>query len=138
MVLIYCIYILNICVSPHTLLYFFFSRKVCSWLGMSHFFLSSFSSTLKKIFFLIFTVNLIFPCRTHFFSVCYFSPSLSVSIVNMFAYGCLFRVWLSFMIIALWVKPCFFPVSWKQLNFFPCSLVSSCLTNRSSLSCLQF
>ena len=47
--------------------------------------------------FLIFPVNLIFPCRIHFFSVCSLSASLSASIVNMFAYGFLFRVFVAFI-----------------------------------------
>ena len=84
--------------------------------------------------FLIFTVNLIFPCRIHFFSVCSLSPSLSASIVSVFAYGSLFRVlWLSFMIIALHVYSCCFP-SFLEWAEFKKSFVFSSLTNRIEIT----
>ena len=84
--------------------------------------------------FLIFPVNLIFPCRIHCFSVCSLSPSLSASIVSMFAYGFLFRVlWFSFMIIALHVYFCCFH-SFLEWAEFKKSFVFSSLTNRIEIT----
>ena len=84
--------------------------------------------------FLIFTVNLIFPCRIHFFSVCRLSPSPSASVVNVFAYGFLFRVFVAF--IHDHCPTClllFFP-SFLEWAEFKKSFVFSSLTNRIEIT----